>query len=109
MSTQPHLGHEVSYKTYALVAAALFILTGITVWVSRLDFGMAAINIAIAMAIASLKVTLVALWFMHLKFEDRLTWGIIVYPLALLALLIGFTLVDELLRLGDVIGGAVAH
>ncbi len=109
MSTQPHLGHEVSYKTYVLVAASLFVLTGLTVWASRQDFGAAAINIVIAMAIASLKATLVALWFMHLKFEDRLTWGIVVYPLALLALLIGFTLVDEFMRLAAVIGGTFTH
>ena len=109
MSTQPHLGHEVSYKTYVLVAVSLFVLTGLTVWASRHDFGAAAINIVIAMAIASLKVTLVALWFMHLKFEDRLTWAVVVYPLALLALLIGFTLVDELMRLAAVIGGTFTH
>jgi cytochrome c oxidase subunit 4 len=93
-----HLGHEVSYKTYVAVALALVCLTAITVWASRQNFGAPAINIVIAMAIASLKASLVALWFMHLKYENTLTWIFVIFPIALLALLIGFSLSDELLR-----------
>ncbi len=46
------------------------------------------------MVIASAKATIVALWFMHLKFEDSITWVFAIYPLFLLGLLIGLTSVD---------------
>lgn len=104
MSKDVHLGHEVSYKTYVAVAVALIILTAITVWASKIDFGAPAINIVIAMAIASIKASLVALWFMHLKYEDVLTWIFVIFPIALLALLIGFSLSDELLRAAQSMG-----
>ncbi|MCH8028571.1 MAG: cytochrome C oxidase subunit IV family protein [Candidatus Dadabacteria bacterium] len=101
MSTETHElgGHIVPYKDLVLVVTALVILTGITVFVSTLDFGYAALNIFIAMAIASVKACLVSLWFMHLKFEDVITWIFIIFSLVLLCLLIGFSLSDEFLRI----------
>jgi cytochrome c oxidase subunit 4 len=40
----------------------------------------------------------VALFFMHLKSEDRLVWGFALVPIAFLALIIFGTLVDTMLR-----------
>ncbi len=51
------------------------------------------------MSIASFKAGIVALYFMHLKFEDRLTWLYAIYPLALLVLLIGFTILEHSTRI----------
>ena len=45
----------------------------ITVLVSYVDLGM--MNVVVALLIASVKASLVALVFMHLKSEDRLVWG----------------------------------
>ncbi len=81
-----------------MVAIILACFTGLTVWASRIDFGAAAINIIIAMTIATIKTALVALFFMHLKYEDFLTWVFILFPILLLGLLIGFSLGDDLMR-----------
>ncbi len=97
METKAHIEeHNVGYTTYLLVWLALMVLTGITVWVSYLHFGV--FNIVVALLIASIKASLVALYFMHLKFEDKTTWIFVLYPIVLLALLIGLTAADVFFR-----------
>ncbi|HEX3034052.1 MAG TPA: cytochrome C oxidase subunit IV family protein [Thermodesulfobacteriota bacterium] len=91
-----HDEHHVGYKTYIIIFIALIILTAITVYVSYFNFGV--FNIVIALVIASLKASLVALWFMHLKFEDKVTWVFVLFPLALLALMIGLVAADVFYR-----------
>lgn len=59
-------------KELTLTFAALIVLTIVTVKVAKIDFGSVAINITIAMFIASIKGLLVALYFMHLKWEEKL-------------------------------------
>jgi cytochrome c oxidase subunit 4 len=44
------------------------------------------------------KASLVALFFMHLRSENRLVWGFALVPIAFLALIIFGTLVDTMLR-----------
>ena len=70
-SSQPH-SHM---KELAMTFAALIVLTIVTVKIAKLDFGSVAINISIAMFIASIKAGLVALYFMHLKWEEKLIVG----------------------------------
>lgn len=98
MSTDTHGEgrHISSYKSYILVWVALMILTFITVYVSYFHFG--TLNIVVAMGVASIKAAIVALFFMHLKFEDGITWGFALFPLSLLALLIGMTILDTFTR-----------
>jgi cytochrome c oxidase subunit 4 len=50
------------------------------------------------MLIASMKALLVALFFMHLRYENRLLWAFAIIPLGFLTLIIGGTLADVLLR-----------
>ena len=88
--------HITTYKTSSIIWAALMVLTVITVYVSYVDFG--TMNVVIAMAVASLKAALVALFFMHLKFEDSITWVFALFPLGLLFLLITMTFVDTFTR-----------
>lgn len=95
-----HEEHHLGYKTYIIVCVALLTLTYITVWVAGKDFGI--FNIVVALAIASLKASLVALWFMHLKFEDKVTWLFILFPIGLLALMIGLVAVDVFYRAAPV-------
>jgi len=59
-------------KELTLTFVGLIILTYITVKIAKLDFGSVAVNISIAMFIASIKAGLVALYFMHLKWEEKL-------------------------------------
>jgi len=89
--------HVTSYTTYFIVWVILMILTAVTVYVSYLDFG--TFNIVIAMIVASIKATAVALFFMHLKFEDKITWLFAIFPLGLLFLLIGMTILDTFTRI----------
>jgi len=105
MSTNAHTGehhhdheehHIVGYSVYIMVWIPLLILTAITVWVAKHDFGV--FNIVVALGIASVKASIVALFFMHLKYEDKLTWTFAIYPLFLLALLIGLTASDVFYR-----------
>ncbi|MGH7850115.1 MAG: cytochrome C oxidase subunit IV family protein [Thermodesulfobacteriota bacterium] len=98
MSTHSHAeGHHItSNKTYIIVWAALMVMTAITVYVSYINFG--TLNIVIALVVASIKATVVALYFMHLKFEDSITWVFALFPLSLLALLIGMTITDTFTR-----------
>ena len=62
-------GHVMSRGALLGTAGALLLLTAITVTSSRLDLG--EWNVVLALAIACTKATLVALFFMHLKYEDR--------------------------------------
>lgn len=55
-------------KQFVYVLIALGVLTVITIAVSFLDFGVKA-NMTLGMAIATVKASLVALIFMHLKSE----------------------------------------
>ena len=97
MSTNAHVEeHHIGYKVYFLVWFALTVLTGVTIWVSYIDFGI--LNIVVALTVASIKAALVALFFMHLKYEDSITWVFALYPLGLLALLIGLTISDIFYR-----------
>jgi cytochrome c oxidase subunit 4 len=61
------LGHVVPFKILAGVGAALLVLTVITVLAARVHFGQ--FNLVIALLIATFKASLVALFFMHLKWD----------------------------------------
>lgn len=92
-STEPHL---ISYQTLALVLAVLLLLTGITVAVSYYDLGR--LNVPITLAIASTKVTLVLLFFMHLKYEGPAIRYSFIATITFLAIMIGFTFWDVAYR-----------
>lgn len=89
-SHDDHHGHA---KVYLFVFIALLILTFITVYVSRFDFGN--LNLPVAMAIASVKAFLVAFFFMHLREENGITRFYAFVPLLLLAILIAGVFIDN--------------
>jgi cytochrome c oxidase subunit 4 len=89
-------GSTGAHRTYVAVFAALLLLTVVTVLVSYVDLGL--LNVVVALLIASVKATLVALFFMHLKGENRLVWGFALVPIFFLALILLGTLVDTMLR-----------
>ncbi len=66
------MSHVASRTTYFGVFSALMILTVVTVLVAFVDLGLA--NPIVALSIATLKATLVLLFFMHLRWSSRLTW-----------------------------------
>ena len=81
-------------KLYAGVLATLVVLTGITMTASYVDFGSPAVNVVIALAIASIKASLVALYFMHLRYDKPFLSVIFVTGLFFLGLLLMLTMVD---------------
>jgi cytochrome c oxidase subunit 4 len=89
-------GSRGGSRVYLAVFAGLLMLTVITVLVSYLELGL--MNVVVALLIASVKASLVALFFMHLKGESRLVWGFALVPILFLALIILGTLVDTQLR-----------
>lgn len=57
--------HQHGPARYVVIWLILLAFTGLTVWTGRMDLGSA--NIGIALAIATIKATLVVLFFMHLS------------------------------------------
>lgn len=99
MPTQDHsdeFGHISPYSLYLKIFGALLVLTVITVGVTRIDFG--TMNIVVAMVIASAKAMLVALFFMHLKYERFTTWVYAIFPLVLLAIMMAGIFIDNPFR-----------
>ena len=87
----------MSYPRYIFVWVGLLVLTAITVTTASLDFGRVAI--VVVLAIAALKSTLVLLYFMHLRYEKRLIFKLLVpIAVAALAIFIGMTYTDILFR-----------
>ena len=110
MPTEGHsneLGHSSPYSTYLYVFIALLVLTVITVAVTRFDFG--SMNTVVAMIVASIKAMLVALFFMHLKYENKSTWLYAAFPLILLAILMGGVFIDNPFRVNGVSQVNSAH
>jgi cytochrome c oxidase subunit IV len=90
MTEQHHAA--VPYRTFVIVWALLLVLTAITVAVSRVHLG--ALNIWVALGIASLKSALVIFFFMHLKYEKLLLKLFLLGALVTLAIFIGLTFFD---------------
>jgi cytochrome c oxidase subunit IV len=89
-------GGSSGTRIYIAIWGALILFTGLTVLVSYVHLGM--MNVVVALLIASVKASLVALYFMHLKYENRLVWGFALTPIFFLLLIIGGTLTDTLFR-----------
>jgi cytochrome c oxidase subunit 4 len=88
------LSHVAPVKVLLATGGSLLVLTVVTVLATKVDFG-ANINLALAMAIAVVKATLVVLFFMHLRY-DRLFHSVIFVGAILAAsLFVGFTLMDS--------------
>ncbi|MBW1897838.1 MAG: cytochrome C oxidase subunit IV family protein [Deltaproteobacteria bacterium] len=92
MKQSQEYGHIISYGKLFSVLCALLVLTAITITASRIDLG--ALNIWIAILIASFKATFVLLFFMHLKYESGLLKIAFIGTIGCLAVLIGFIFWD---------------
>jgi cytochrome c oxidase subunit 4 len=88
-------GHP-TLKTYFTIFAALMVLTGLTVWASFQHLGIW--NTPVALGIAVLKATLVALFFMHLRYSPKLTSLVIASSLLWLVILFAITMSDYVSR-----------
>ncbi len=90
--------HEVPYSTYINVWLLLMVLTGVTIGAALLDMKQMAVFVAIL--IATIKSTLVVLYFMHVRYENRLFTYMIVATFATYAIFLILTFADYGFRLG---------
>ena len=90
-------GHaHPTHKIYYLVFGALCIGTILTFVVAKIDLGV--LNPVIALAIACTKATLVILFFMHVRYSNKLTIITVCAGFFWLMLLITLSLSDYLTR-----------
>ncbi len=88
--------HIVPFKTYLSVLIALLVLTVITVGVAQIDFGV--LNAFFAMLIATVKAALVLLYFMHLKYDDKIYWVVFGTAVFFVVILFLFSKLDIITR-----------
>ena len=87
-----HLSHVMSPQMLLGVFGWLLLLTALTVGLAQVPLG--AWEIWISLGIATVKAGLVALYFMHLRYDAPLNGAIFVFSLVFVALFLGFTLMD---------------
>ncbi len=88
--------HIASRKMYVLIFALLIGLTALTTAAAYVDLG--PFNTVVAVLIAAVKASLVALFFMHLKWSSHLARLAAIAALFWLAILIALSLADYLTR-----------
>jgi cytochrome c oxidase subunit 4 len=89
------LAHTASVKVLLGTWGTLMVLTVLTVLVARkIDLGSNG-NLAIAMFIATLKATLVVVFFMHLKYDRIFHSVLLVGGILAASLFVGFCLMDR--------------
>lgn len=96
------MAHVVPVSLYVGIWATLIICTGLTVLAASFDLG--AWNIVLALGIATVKGTLVVLFFMHLRYSSRLTMVTIVAAIFFLIILFSLSMTDYLTRGWSVYG-----
>ena len=96
MSEQEHADHIVPPGVYAGIISALLILTAATVAAAFVNLGR--YNIVVALVIATVKATLVVLFFMHAKYVPKRTKLVIMAGIFWLALLLFMTMSDYISR-----------
>lgn len=88
--------HVLPMKTYVTVFVTLLFLTAFTVAVAQVDFGM--FNAFIAMAVASVKAALVGMYFMHLKYDDKINTVCLLSGFFFLIVMFMFIAIDSASR-----------
>ncbi len=76
-----HYAHDVSkhVRGYLLVGLTLLVFTGLTVFLSYVNFGSQKANVAVALVVATFKAGLVAYIFMHLSAEKKLIYRVLLF------------------------------
>jgi cytochrome c oxidase subunit 4 len=91
-----HKNHISTYKSQILVLLTLIMLTVLTVVITSVHLG--PFNTAAAMLIASIKGAIVLLYFMHLKFDEKIYRFMVTLVLAIYVVVIIITFFDYLYR-----------
>ena len=94
MSAPATTTHAVNVRGYLMVFATLMVLTVVTVAVASLNLSEGT-TVLVAVAIATIKATLVAMFFMHLKGEKPMVFWSLGLTAVLFAALFAFLLWSE--------------
>jgi cytochrome c oxidase subunit 4 len=97
-TSQVHDIHIVSYREHASTFLGLILLTIMTVTVSVFGADLYTLTVLTALLIASTKAIVVALYFMHLKYDPKIYRFMIGVVLLLFAVFTVLTLIDYLIR-----------
>ena len=89
--------HIVPVRVYFAIFLALLVGTALTVVAAFFDFPWR-LNTIVALTIATVKATLVVLYFMHVRYSTRLVWVIVASALFWMGILFAFTFSDYLTR-----------
>lgn len=89
---EEHKPHIVEYLTNIYVWIALAVLTVITIWVSEFDLKL--LTVAVALSVASIKATLVLMYFMHLRFDSKILTFMVLITMIVFMSIIVFTFFD---------------
>jgi cytochrome c oxidase subunit 4 len=84
--------HVTSVKTYGAIFAALIVLTVLTVAASYVHLG--PWNLIVAVIIATMKASLVVLYFMHMKYETKFNVIVFIGSVVFLGIFMAYTLND---------------
>ena len=93
------IGHVVPVKFLVFICCILLFLTAVTVWISRYDFteiNIAEMGIILALGVATVKATIVGLYFMHLRWDRAFIGFIFVASILFVVLFIGIALTDTM-------------
>ncbi|MBT6121321.1 hypothetical protein HOH45_07650 [bacterium] len=84
--------HVVPIKTYVKTLLTLIFLTFVTVKIAEFDFG--DLNVAVALFVAMIKASVVALFFMGLKWDKGFNAVILITSVIFMSIFFLFTLGD---------------
>lgn len=84
--------HIVPYKMYLYILAGLISLTLISVGVTEIEFG--EFSVFVALLLATIKATLVLIYFMHLKFDNKILQILVPAIFIIVALVIFIVFLD---------------
>jgi len=88
--------HIAPISMYVGIWAALMLFTGITVFAATVELHV--FNIVVALVIATIKGTLVVLFFMHLRYSTKLTMVTVLAAIFFLIILFAMSMTDYLTR-----------
>src|SRR5512136_885907 len=86
------VGHIVPFRVLATVWGTLLVLTVLTVAIAGVDLGR--FNLEIALAIATLKASLVLLFFMHMRYDRPMNAIVFIAALLFFMLFVSLALLD---------------
>lgn len=90
--------HISSYREHFGTWVALILLTLMTVFVSAFGADLSSLTVATAMLIATIKALIVALYFMHLKYEPKIYRAWIIVVMALFVFFLFMVILDSITR-----------